>query len=124
MIRSLLALLLALSLWPSLAAASPGAPVPERAEEIRSAPAEVAQNLLRSSTGFELVRGLAPHCPGGCTHGSGRAPAGPPPLPGLDRLAVVHPLSLRAPRVQDVDRAMRPLSERLPYFATAPPSQR
>jgi hypothetical protein len=123
--RLWIALLLALSLLPSSAAAGERAPV-ERPDEIHSASDHYGRDVLRSTGGLEIVWRLQAHghgCSGGCSHrGSGKGPA-PQLFSGSEPL-LLHVRLLVGPGAADVDDSVVPLCERLPYHATAPPSLR
>lgn len=123
MARLWLALLLALSLLPSSAAASERAPA-GRPDEMHDATDHYGRDVLRSSGGLEIVGRLQAHGHGcSCSHrGSGEGPA--PQILSGSELLLPHLRLLVGPGVEDTDASVVPLCERLPYHATAPPSLR
>ena len=127
MTRIWLLLLLALSLTPSAASASWSAPVGEP-DRIQADDARYGSHALRSAFGLDLVWRTEPHGPGGASGGSRhRSGDGSPDscVPsGGSILRLARARLLAGPRSADVDGAVAPLCERLPYFATAPPSPR
>lgn len=116
--RPWLVLALALSLWPSSAAASPGAP--DRGPDVLTdASSPFAQQVLRSDGGLELIRGFQSRESEGRDGTRGASDL----LSGHERQ--VLRLRPRAARSSDeAANACPPLCERLPYDATAPPSRR
>ena len=123
-IRFWLVILLAFSLMPSAASASTGVPVGEP-DQMHAGDADYGSHALRSSTGLELVWRLESHG-SGCTHHRGRSEGSPDPYHLLSgsELVLADARLLVGPAAEDVDGAVPPLCENLPYFATAPPSSR
>lgn len=110
-------LLLALSLWPTPAPASTGAA--GGGASIGAVQAGPYGGALRSPTGLELLERIESLRPDVRTRGSG---AGPAHVPTAAAVAV-RPIPAPAPRAA-AGPSVPPLSERLPYDATAPPSPR
>lgn len=118
MSRLWIMLALALSLWPSAAAASPGAPDPG-GDVLTPASSRYADGVLRPAGGLELLL-TGPGREDDRLDGSGGSADR---LRGRDRVPSRVRLLRRAPSAEAANPAT-PLCERLPYHATAPPSPR
>lgn len=95
-----------------------------RQDQISGEAADYGSHAVRASAGLEIVGRLesgAPRCAGGASHRSeGGGGVSPHVLSGSEfLLARVRLLVGRG--VEQVDDAVAPLCENLPYFATAPP---
>ena len=125
-LRSLL-LLLALSSWSSVATAAPLVQTGEDAGgELRTRDASYAAEGLRSTGGINLLGSIDSHRPTGTGAPFGHGGATGGKLQPRDRPALfrAHGSACSGPAVRGTDAAIAPLCERLPYFATAPPSSR
>lgn len=125
-LRALL-LLLALSSWSSVATAAPLVQTGEDVRgELRTQDASYAAEGLRSPGGISLLGSIDSHRPTGAGAPFGHGGTGGGKLHPRDRPALfrAHGAAGSAPTDGDPDSAVAPLCERLPYFATAPPSSR
>ena len=125
--RFWLVVLLALSLWPSPAAASTGVPEGEP-DRITGTDADYGNHVFRSPAGLEVVgrfeSGALRTARGSTQH---RSESGSGPSPHVfsgSELMLAQVRRLAGPSAETGDDLAVPLCERLPYFATAPPSSR
>lgn len=124
--RIWLVLLLALSLWPSGAAASVSGPL-AGPDEIHADGFEFGDHVLRSFSPLGSVLGLETRATGWSPGRSSRSENGGGPslhLLASPELLLVRARLLLGRGVEDTEDATTPLCENLPYFATAPPSSR